>query len=55
MNKSHSARKMRSWAGGGRGKIVLNFGEKKKGTSKKANMKTVVKAVGLGGHEWLYG
>lgn len=48
MNKSHSARKMRSWAGGGRGKIVLNFWEeKKKGTSKKANMKTVVKAMGL--------
>lgn len=32
MNKLHSARKIRSWRGGrgvGRGKIVLNFGEKK--------------------------
>ena len=54
MNKSHSARKMRSWGGAGE-RLCLTLGRKKKGTSKKANMKAVVKAVGLGGHEWLYG
>ena len=35
MNKSHSARKMRSWAVGGRGKIVLNFGKKKQEQARK--------------------
>ena len=49
MNKSHSARKMRSWGK----KIVLDFKrKKKKGTSKKANMKTVVEAMALGGCKW---
>lgn len=53
MNKSHSAGNKRSWGGGGNCARLKK--KKKKGMSKKANMKTVVEAMALGGHEWLCG
>lgn len=54
MNKSHSAGNKRSWGGGGNC-ASLKKKERKEEMSKKANIKTVVEAMALGGHEWLCG